>query len=159
MTSRLTISPVLAIGLGCLLMAAVPANAATIDFSPLSTLANEFVQTFVSLLASVIVGAAAWAAKRWFGLQVEAKQRESLHGAIERGIGGALEALLKKWDGKTAIEIDNEAIALVSNYVIKLSPDAVNYFHLTPDKLADLIKAKFGERFLLDMDLSAQPSA
>ena len=141
-----------------LLLFGAPANAATIDFSPVTTLANEFLRSFVSLLASVIVGAAAWAAKKWFGLQVDAKQRESLHGAIERGIGSALETILKKWDGKTAIEVDSEVVAMVSNYVLKLSPAAVKYFKLTPDMLADLINAKISERFLLDMDLAAQPS-
>nr|WP_320142393.1 hypothetical protein [uncultured Cohaesibacter sp.] len=159
MTFRLSFFPAFLIGLATACMFAAPASAATIDLSPLTSLANDFVQSLVSLLASVIVGAAAWAAKRWFGLQMEAKQRESLHGAIERGIGSALETLLKKLDGKAGIEIDNEAVALVANYVVKMSPDAVKYFKLTPDKLADLIKAKFGERFMLDLDLAAQPSA
>ncbi|WP_321339304.1 hypothetical protein [uncultured Cohaesibacter sp.] len=159
MTFRLSFFPAIALGLAMACMFAAPANAATIDLSPLTSLANDFVQSLVSLLASVIVGAAAWAAKRWFGLQMEAKQRESLHGAIERGIGSALETLLKKLDGKAGVEIDNEAVALVANYVVKMSPDAVKYFKLTPDKLADLIKAKFGERFMLDLDLAAQPSA
>ena len=159
MTSRLSFFPALAIGLAMACMCVAPANAATIDFSPITTLANEFLQSFVSLLASVIVGAAAWAAKKWFGLQVDTKQRESLHGAIERGISSALDAALKKLDGKTTLEIDNEVIAQVANYVVKLSPDAVKYFKLTPDKLADLITAKLGERFLLDADIDAQPSA
>ncbi len=159
MTSRIAFHLTVAIGLAVACLFAMPASAATIDLSPVSTLFNEFMQAFVSLLASVIVGAAAWAAKKWFGLQVDAKQRESLHGAIERGIGAALETLLKKLDGKTGIEIDNEAVALVANYVIKLSPGAVKYFNLTPDALADLIRAKFGERLMMDLDLTAQPSA
>ena len=159
MTSRLSFFPALAIGLAMACMCAAPASAATIDFSPLTSLANDVMQTVVSLLASVIVGGAAWAAKKWFGLQVDAKQRESLHGAIERGISSALDAALKRLDGKTTFEIDNEVIAQVANYVIKLSPDAVKYFKLTPDKLADLITAKLGERFLLDADIDAQPSA
>lgn len=159
MTFRLSFFPAIALGLAMACMFAAPASAATIDFSPLTSLANDFVQSLVSLLASVIVGGAAWAAKRWFGLQVDAKQRESLHGAIERGISGALDVALKKLDGKTILEIDNEVIAQAANYVVKLSPDAVKYFKLTPDKLADLIAAKLGERFLLDADIDAQPSA
>ena len=95
MTSRIAFYPTVAIGLAVVCLFAMPASAATIDLSPVSTLFNEFMQAFVSLLASVIVGAAAWAAKKWFGLQVDAKQRESLHGAIERGIGSALETLLR----------------------------------------------------------------
>ncbi|WP_119309625.1 hypothetical protein [Cohaesibacter haloalkalitolerans] len=159
MTSRIAFHPTVAIGIALACLFAMPASAATIDLSPVSTLFNEFMQSFVGLLASVIVGAAAWAAKKWFGLQVDAKQRESLHGAIVRGIGAALETLLKKMDGKTSIEIDNETVALVANYVIKLSPGAVKYFNLTPDALADLIRAKFGERLMMELDLTAQPSA
>ena len=138
---------------------AMPANAATIDLSPLSTLAGEVVQGLAELIAAVLVGALAWASKKLFGIQMDAKQRESLHGAIERGIGSGLEVMAKKVDGKTSFEVDSEVVALVANYVIKMSPDAVNHFKLTPDKLADLIKAKFGERLLIEMDMTARTGA
>ena len=142
------------------LVSVVPAHAATIDLSPLTSLAGEFVSTLAELVAALIVGAVAWAAKKWFGLSIDAKQRESLHGAIERGIGSAMETLLKKSKGKAYFDLDNDVIALVANYVIKLSPDAVKYFGLTPDKLADLIAAKFGERLLADlMDATYEQAA
>ena len=134
---------------------AVPANAATIDLSPLSTLAGEAFRVLADVIAAVIVGALAWAGKKWFGLSIDAKQRESLHGAIERGIGSALDVMAKKVDGKTAFDVNSEMVALVANYVIKMSPDAVRYFNLDPDKLADLIKAKFGELLLTDAEFEA----
>ena len=150
MTSRISSFFIAALAVGLMSLLAMPAHAAVIDFSPLSSLANQFLQSFVELLVAVMVGAAAWAAKRWFGLQVDAKQREALHGAIERGIGSALEALLKKTEGNSKFEVDSEMVALVANYVVKMSPDAVKYFGLDPDKLADLIKAKFGDRMVFD---------
>ena len=146
-------------GLMTLAVMAMPASAATVDLSPLSALAGELVQSLAALIASVLVGALAWAGKKLFGLQMDASQRESLHGAIERGIGSGLEVMLKKVGGKTSFEIDSEVVALVANYVVKMSPDAVKHFKLTPDKLADLIKAKFGERLMIEMDLSAQVGA
>ncbi|PLW76791.1 hypothetical protein [Cohaesibacter celericrescens] len=138
---------------------AIPANAATIDLSPLSTLAGDVVQGLAEIIAAILVGTLAWAGKKLFGLQLDAKQRESLHGAIERGIGSGLEVMVKKVDGKTSFDVDSEVVALVANYVVKMSPDAVRYFGLTPDKLADLIKAKFGEKLLVEMDMSAQAGA
>ncbi len=127
---------------------ALPAYAATIDLSPLTTLAGEFAQGLADVVAAVLVGAVAWAGKKLFGLQIDAKQRDSLHGAIERGIGAAFETMLKKAKGNNSFEVDSEVIALVANYVAKMSPDAVKYFGLDPDKLADLITAKIGERLV-----------
>lgn len=145
--------------LGFALMAG-PANAATIDLSPLTTLAGEFAQGLVDVVAAVLVGVVAWAGKKLFGLQIEAKQRESLHGAIERGIGAAFETMLKKAEGKGSFEVDNEIIALVANYVVKMSPGAVKHFGLEPDKLADLITAKIGERLMADYtDVALSPEA
>ena len=158
MTSRNSSFVVVALSLAMMVVYALPASAATIDFSPLSSFANELLQSLVELLAAVIVGATAWAAKKWFGLQVDEKQREALHGAIERGIGSALDAIAKKVDGNSTIQIDSKVVALVANYVIKMSPDAVSYFGLTPDKLAELIKAKLGGLSLL-MDSSETQDA
>lgn len=133
--------------IGVALMA-LPANAATIDLSPLTSLAGEFVQGLAQVVAALLVGAVAYAGKKLFGLQIDAKQRDSLHGAIERGIGAAFETMLKKAKGKSSFEVDSEVIALVANYVAKMSPGAVTYFGLDPDKLADLITAKIGERLM-----------
>ncbi|SNY93949.1 hypothetical protein SAMN04515647_4271 [Cohaesibacter sp. ES.047] len=128
-------------------------------FPPLSALAGEVDRVLADVIAAVLVGAVAWAGRKWFSLTIDAKQRESLHGAIERGIGSALDVMAKKVDGKTAFEVNSEIVALVANYVIKMSPDAVKYFGVTPDKLADLIKAKFGELLLTDADFEAGEAA
>ncbi|WP_319528996.1 hypothetical protein [uncultured Cohaesibacter sp.] len=138
---------------------AMPANAATIDLSPLSALAGEALRVLVDVAAAVIVGALAWAGKKWFGLSIDAKQRDSLHGAIERGIGSALDVMAKKVDGKASFDVNSEVVALVANYVIKMSPDAVKYFNLDPDKLADLIKAKFGELLISNAEFEGGEAA
>ncbi|MCV6574612.1 MAG: hypothetical protein OIF58_02660 [Cohaesibacter sp.] len=136
-----------------------PVNAATIDLSPLTSVAAGFAQTFVEVIAAVLVGAFSWAAKKFFGLQIDAKQRESLHGAIERGIGAALDVLSQKAKTKNSFDVDHEIVALVANYVIKMSPEAVKYFGLTSEKLAEVIKAKFGERLIFNMEIAEKENA
>lgn len=85
-----------------------------------------------------IVAYVALLARRWTGVQIEAKHREALHSAIRNGV---LQAASRGMTG-------TDAARLVEGYVTESVPDALKRLAPEPNVLAGLIRAKMTE--LLD---------
>lgn len=95
----------------------------------------------VELVGLVIAAAITWATKKFHdltGIQIEAKHREALQSALRNGANLALDKLPS---GGT-IDVRSAPVAAAIRYVLESVPDAVKYFELTPDKIADLLKPK-----------------
>lgn len=95
----------------------------------------------VELMGLVIAAAIAWATKKFHdltGIQIEAKHREALQSALRNGANLALDKL----PGGGTIDVKSAPVAAAIRYVLESVPDAVKYFELTPDKIADLLKPK-----------------
>lgn len=120
------------------------AEAATIDLSPLITSAGDYIATIAVTVAAAIVGLVARAAQKWIGIDIDAKNREALHAAIHRGVNSVMESLMSRAKEGAIVEVDNELVAMVANYVASHSPGTLKHFGLTPMALENLIRAHFG---------------
>lgn len=130
-----------------------------------SALAAEEVDTFIdfgSLVPEILATASAavaafvgWAATKFSQLtniKIEANHREALHKAINTGIQLAIE----KFGKGGRVDVKNEHVAMVAEWVIQSVPDALKWFGLTGSavnpttnevakvdpKLKDLIESK-----------------
>lgn len=95
----------------------------------------------VELMGLVIAGAIAWATKKFHdltGIEIEAKHREALQSALRNGANLAID----KIPIGGSIDIRSPAVAAAIRYVLESVPDAVKYFELTPEKIADLLRPK-----------------
>lgn len=95
----------------------------------------------VELVGLVIAGAVAWATKKFHdltGINIEAKHREALQSALRNGANLVIDKI--PTGGK--VDVHSAPVAAAIRYVMESVPDAVNYFGLTPDKIADLLKPK-----------------
>lgn len=97
-----------------------------------------------NLLSAGIAVGVGYAIKRftdWTGISIEAKHREALQSALENAARLAIGHLESKLIGKP-IDRGNPALLAATKYVRQSVPDAVGFFKLTDDKLADLISPK-----------------
>ncbi len=85
--------------------------------------------------------------RQWFGLQIDAKMRDSLQTALDNAAGrmvatagSAAQALL------IGSAMRNKALADGLAYVEQSAPDAIKHFALTRDALIDKLEAKLGLR-------------
>lgn len=95
----------------------------------------------VELMGLVIAAAIAWASKKfhdWTGIEIEAKHREALQSALRNGANLAID----KIPVGGPIDVRSAPVAAAIRYVLESVPDAVNYFGLSPEKIADLLKPK-----------------
>jgi hypothetical protein len=128
------------------LLAAVLANAG-VSFAQDSTVSLDDVfaplRPYLAELMSLLVAAfMAWLVtwlRNVFKLQIEAKHREALQSALDKGAKLVLEQIDKKLAGKT-VDVKSPFVANGVTYVLESVPDAVNYFGLSPERVAELIK-------------------
>lgn len=123
---------------------AVPASAATIDFSPL-------VDTGFAIANGILVpligyGLLLLARKlKLDRIIADAAMNKMLHDGIQRGVdaleGEARDALFK--DGrKVSIDIGNPAVAAVAGRMVELSPDLLARLGLTEARVKKLVAEK-----------------
>jgi len=113
-----------------------------VDLSPL-------LLQLLSVVGVAVLAIAGWAVKKVadkFGLENDAKIREYLLSAVERGVEfGKHKAEEKLGDANWAkIDVKNELVASAAGYVLKKVPDALKKFKLTEDDVKDLILSKLG---------------
>lgn len=95
----------------------------------------------VELVGLVIAGAVTWATKKFHdltGMQIEAKHREALQSALRNGANLVIDRI----PVGGPIDVKSAAVASAIRYVMESVPDAVAYFNLSPEKIADLLKPK-----------------
>lgn len=80
----------------------------------------------------------------WTGISIEARHREALHSAIMTGVNAGLGKVADLIGGK-AIDVRSTALAEALRYVGASVPDAIRYFGLSQDRLADMISAKLAQ--------------
>ena len=91
-------------------------------------------QLIAAALAMVLLRAAEAARRRW-GIEIEARHREALHSALMTGAAAVLKRQLT-WDS---------AKAAVKAYVRRSVPDALAALQPDPQVLDDLIESKLRE--------------
>lgn len=96
------------------------------------TAASPHILELLGVLLTGIIGWAAAAARRKWGIEIEARYREALHSAL---MTGAQLAMKHELTGKAAID-------LVLRYIKQSVPDAIGNLKPSPDVLTDLAKAK-----------------
>lgn len=104
----------------------------------LKTLAVALAPHILELLAgalSALIGWAAMAAKRKWGLDIESRHREALHSALMTGARMALDRAISP----------QGAADLAVGYAEASVPDAIKALRPTPEVLINLARAKVAE--------------
>ena len=96
------------------------------------TAASPHILELLGVLLTGIIGWAAAAVRKKWGIEIEARYREALHSAL---LTGAQLAMKNELTGKAAID-------LVLRYIKQSVPDAIGSLKPSPDVLTDLAKAK-----------------
>lgn len=92
----------------------------------------------------IVIAAIGWVTvflKRKLGIDIEARHREALHSAIMTGLGVAA----SRHGGSMRsikVDVDSAFLAETANYVLQSVPDAVRYFGVTPERIAEIAAAK-----------------
>ena len=123
-------SRLLAYALIALMVVPLPAAAGAID--TFIAAASPGIIDLIGLALTGIIGWAAAAARRKWGIEIEARYREALHSAL---LTGAQLAMKNELTGQAAID-------LVLRYIKQSVPDAIGSLKPSPDVLTDLAKAK-----------------
>lgn len=130
----------------CFLIAGINIAAAqdtTVKVGSLFGWLEPYVRELVGVIVAALLGWVAMTVKAKFGIDIEARHREAIEtflvnqaGALIAKAGDPLKALTFDARSQTIAALANEALARI--------PDAVAYFGLSPDNLAERIKAKVG---------------
>lgn len=96
------------------------------------TAASPHILELLGVLLTGIIGWAAAAVRKKWGIEIEARHREAMHSAL---LTGAQLAMKNELTGKAAID-------LVLRYIKQSVPDAIGSLKPSPDVLTDLAKAK-----------------
>lgn len=96
------------------------------------TAASPYILELLGVLLTGIIGWAAAAVRKKWGIEIEARHREAMHSAL---LTGAQLAMKNELTGKAAID-------LVLRYIKQSVPDAIGSLKPSPDVLTDLAKAK-----------------
>lgn len=130
--------------LSLLLAMSAPAVAATVDASPLILWVRPWLDALAASVITAVVSLAGLWARRWFGLEAEARMREALHSALTTGASAAISALSDLAARRVLrIEIESELVASAVAYVLRATPDAVRFFGLDESRLTEMARAKF----------------
>lgn len=96
------------------------------------TAASPHILELLGVLLTGIIGWAAAAVRKKWGIEIEARYREALHSAL---LTGAQLAMKHELTGKAAIDV-------VLGYIKQSVPDAIGSLKPSPNVLTDLAKAK-----------------
>jgi len=104
---------------------------------------KPYVVEIIGVLAAALVAWVAKTVKDKFGLDIEKNHRDALQVAIKNAAGLALNKAEAAVNGAT-ITVGNPLLAAGAKYVIEAVPDAIKFFGLTPEKVAEKIEAQIG---------------
>ncbi len=96
------------------------------------TAASPHILELLGVLLTGIIGWAAAAARRKWGIEIEARHREAMHSAL---LTGAQLAMKHELTGKAAVD-------LILRYVVSSVPDAIKGLGASHEVMTDLAKAK-----------------
>lgn len=126
--------------------AAVAQTVAPVTTISLDELIAPWLQYLVGLVAVLIGALVTWITtmiKAKTGYDIEAHHRDALQAALTNGAG-----LIIQRGGELAagvnIDVKNPAIRDAILYVNSAAPDAVKYFGITPNSIAEKLNAKLG---------------
>jgi hypothetical protein len=124
--------------------AALAATAATappiaVNFSPIINVVVEILAAFLMLLLSWVVTLIADRLK----LSKDSAIRAYLSSAVDNAIQYGKQKAEAAGAGAT-VKIDNQVVGHAVDYLVAHVPDALAHFGLTPDKVANLVKARAG---------------
>lgn len=146
------VAPILAL----LCLVVTPAAAETVDASQLVLWLKPWLDAIASTVITAVVAMVGIWARRWFGLDGEARMREALHSGLTTGAAAAIAAISDAAARKLSrIEIESELVAAAVSYVLKATPDAVRFFGLDEARLAEMARAKLIQ--LLPAAVQASP--
>lgn len=120
-----------------------PALAATIDVSPIVVLVRPALEAIASAVITIVATAVGVWARRWFGLAAEARMRDALHSALTTAAGVAIADISDAAARKLSrLEIESELVAGGVGYVLRGAPDAVRFFGLDEEQLAEMVRSR-----------------
>lgn len=131
--------------LAALLLIATPAFAegTTVDLGAAYQAAAAFFLPIISVLGAAIAGWLANLIRVKFNLDIEAKHREAIQTALTNAAGYALAKGATLVEGKQ-LDVHSPAVAAAINYALAAAPDAIKYFGITPENIAEKLAAKLG---------------
>lgn len=133
------------------LLAATPVLAATVNASPLIEWVRPWLDALAASVITAVVSLAGVWARRWFGLEAEARMREALHLGLTTGASAAIGAVTDLASRRLSrIDIESELVAFAVAYVLRATPDAVRFFGLDETRLAEMARAKLVQLLPLD---------
>lgn len=109
-------------------------------------LVSPWLQLLFAAAATIIPAAAVWAAaelRRRTGISIEASHREALQVSLTNAAGLLIGKLGERAQGVT-FDARHPAVREAIVYVNAAAPDALSYFGLRPDQIAEKIAAKLG---------------
>lgn len=112
-----------------------------IAFDALYKILQPYLLAIVSVVAAAIVGWLAELLRRKFNLDIEASHRDALQTALANAAGLLIARAGSAFAGRK-MDVKNAALADAVNYALQAVPDAIRYFGVTPESLAEKIKAK-----------------
>lgn len=124
--------------LACLF--AVPASAATIEVGSAFGIFAPYVDAVLGLGVVLLVGWVSYVAKNKLNLSIDDSARAALETFLKNQAQNLVAKGAVKLNGVT-IEVNSVALATAANAAIKFIPDAMARFGLTPEVVADKIKA------------------
>lgn len=127
-----------ALALAFLMLTTAQAFAAEVDIRPLIDLGIQIVGACILAAVGVLVPYAL----RKFKLDIDAGHRDAIEKALAAAVNYGIQkagALSNKVD---PIEVKNEAVAAAASYAVSKVPDALKHFDITPEKLAEMIRAR-----------------
>lgn len=119
--------------------AALAADGTIVDLSPLLSVLVQF-------LAAILMVLLSWAAAKLaqkLGLEQDEKVRQLLDEVIRKGIAyGATQLEAKAGGAVRSVDLRSDLVAMAAEYVARGVPDALARFKVTPDRLADMVRAR-----------------
>lgn len=133
------------IALGSLLAPALAQDGTTVDLSPLILGLMPYVSEVVIALVGLVVVPLFLRALRWIGLEIDRERRDALNAALERAVAFGLsqaEEHALRMAGRH-VDVKHHAAAAALRYAMDATPGAIRHFGLTPDRLREMIEARF----------------
>lgn len=112
----------------------------TISLAPLF----DILIPIVGILLTVAASYSITLLSKKFKIDIEAKHREALQGALQNAIGFCLKKAADAGKNFAQIETKNELLANGVNYVLASTPDALNKLGINETRLRELLEARLG---------------
>jgi len=126
--------------LGCIAFLTAPAYAATIEVGAAFGTLAPYVDSTLGVLIVAAVGWVLYLVKNKLNVSIDDSAREALETFLKNQAQNLVAKGAVKLNGVT-IEVNSVALATAANAAAKFIPDAMARFGLTPEVLANKIKA------------------